>query len=360
MDGLKNLFLFSGLGKESYRNVKQGVRTENRKTLIVFSMLGFIGFISSLIVSVITGFGMGNAAISSMCGIFFGMTILAMFATKKYPVIINWLCYLFTAMILSIGVYAGVVKIDQRTTLLLPFFIFSAVLFYERLIIIVSQIVVAEVIYLSIIINYQSGELFTTNASNSAIFCVVGVFTAGYIMKMKYKKIEAEYNNRQLIEKDSLTSLYNRRSYEHELQLVKINKVPVAICAFDINGLKDVNDTLGHSAGDELIVGSAYCINEVFGKYGKVFRTGGDEFMAILDKEVGNTDRMHQEFISLMSSWKGREVSGINVSCGIAIVNSDYETRLEEALKEADKLMYIEKRQYYERTGIERRKQGSV
>lgn len=49
----------------------------------------------------------------------------------------------------------------------------------------------------------------------------------------------------------------------------------------DVNGLKVINDSLGHIAGDELICGAADCLKQVFGTYGKVFRIGGDEYAVI-------------------------------------------------------------------------------
>ena len=47
--------------------------------------------------------------------------------------------------------------------------------------------------------------------------------------------------------------------------------------SIDVNGLKIVNDEIGHAAGDELIKGAADCMTKAFGSYGKVYRTGGDE-----------------------------------------------------------------------------------
>ena len=79
---------------------------------------------------------------------------------------------------------------------------------------------------------------------------------------------------------DSLTSVYNRNRFNHLLKEVEgcaLEKVGVAF--FDLNGLKVVNDTLGHSEGDKLIKRTAKGISEVFGK--NVYRMGGDEFSVI-------------------------------------------------------------------------------
>lgn len=64
--------------------------------------------------------------------------------------------------------------------------------------------------------------------------------------------------------------------------------------SIDVNGLKIVNDEIGHAAGDELIKGAAKCMKEVIGSYGKVYRTGGDEFVSIFfaSKEQLETIKM--------------------------------------------------------------------
>jgi len=85
--------------------------------------------------------------------------------------------------------------------------------------------------------------------------------------------------------KDGLTDLYNRRAYEKDLtELSKVSLTSdLVYISMDVNGLKVINDTLGHVAGDELILGSSECMRNVFKPYGKVYRIGGDEFVAILN-----------------------------------------------------------------------------
>ena len=51
----------------------------------------------------------------------------------------------------------------------------------------------------------------------------------------------------------------------------------------DVNGLKEANDTLGHEAGDELIIGSAECLEKSFEGINTIYRLGGDEFTVIVE-----------------------------------------------------------------------------
>lgn len=89
---------------------------------------------------------------------------------------------------------------------------------------------------------------------------------------------------RDLAERDTLTGLYNRRSFENKLN--EYNGKPInqiAMISIDINGLKFINDTLGHFIGDNMIITAGHLIFQEFSAHGHVARIGGDEFGIILD-----------------------------------------------------------------------------
>lgn len=123
---------------------------------------------------------------------------------------------------------------------------------------------------------------------------------------------------------DPLTNTYNRRFLElfATTQLAKPN---IYIALVDINKLKDINDTLGHIAGDEMIVKVANILKE----FGFVVRYGGDEFLVILDNDV-QVDRFkvvctEQDFFSYGIAKKTEDIS------------------FEEAMNTADSIMYANK-----------------
>ena len=96
------------------------------------------------------------------------------------------------------------------------------------------------------------------------------------------KSHEADVMER-LAHVDGLTGLKNRTSLnEHEFALKHESEGVAVLTVFDINYLKKVNDTYGHKAGDDFIRHGASIIDKSFGETGWIFRTGGDEFFAIL------------------------------------------------------------------------------
>ena len=71
----------------------------------------------------------------------------------------------------------------------------------------------------------------------------------------------------------------------------------------DLNGLKKANDTLGHSAGDELICAAANCMKFAFASYGKIYRIGGDEFVVLIQESVSDIDSILQMFDTTIHDW---------------------------------------------------------
>jgi diguanylate cyclase (GGDEF)-like protein/PAS domain S-box-containing protein len=98
-------------------------------------------------------------------------------------------------------------------------------------------------------------------------------------------KKKAESEMLYLSYHDHLTGLYNRRFFEQELRrLDTIENLPISIIMFDVNGLKLVNDSFGHDAGDSLLKKAAEAINKMCRKEDMVARIGGDEFVLLLPK----------------------------------------------------------------------------
>ncbi len=159
---------------------------------------------------------------------------------------------------------------------------------------------------------------------------------------------------------DDMTGFLNRRAYEAQLEYYRRNPIPenLVFTVFDINQLKHVNDTLGHAAGDELICGFASIANKLKmlqGKNGKVFRTGGDEFVGIFCLTPEQYAIGEKEFFNHVSKWRGKLVKRIAIASGTACRLDYPDLNIDELAKIADQNMYTSKAEYYKRKGIERR-----
>lgn len=161
----------------------------------------------------------------------------------------------------------------------------------------------------------------------------------------------------QISHTDELTQLGNRRAYEEALRELDEEKdVDITIISMDVNGLKKVNDTMGHAAGDELIKGAAQCMLQAFGGYGNIYRTGGDEFVALLNITGEDISAILANFDVYLKNRTGTRVNSISVSYGF-VNRSEYRDKtMEQIISLADRGMYEMKKKYYEAEGIDRRK----
>ncbi len=156
---------------------------------------------------------------------------------------------------------------------------------------------------------------------------------------------------------DKLTQCYNRRAYENDLHTYP--DVPpeedFVFVSIDVNGLKKVNDTLGHAAGDELLFGAAECMRRCLGNSGKVYRTGGDEFAAIIFANEDRLREMKADLEETVRNWSGEVVDSLSISCGYVTKKEFPNSTVSEMAKIADARMYEAKEQYYNERGGKRR-----
>lgn len=153
---------------------------------------------------------------------------------------------------------------------------------------------------------------------------------------------------RRMSYEDALTGVYNRNKYNELIQAAPdLWRKRLGVAYFDLNGLKEVNDAQGHSAGDDLLQRTAEWLREVFDN--RVYRIGGDEFVV-----VDNT-RKKDEFRTTVYAVQ-REMAKDGISCSVGVSWSDTELSLKERFDEADRLMYEEKRKFYGLHQNDRRK----
>ncbi|MCQ2519045.1 MAG: GGDEF domain-containing protein [Lachnospiraceae bacterium] len=156
--------------------------------------------------------------------------------------------------------------------------------------------------------------------------------------------------------KDGLTKLLNRRAYEEEMEKLDRSIPENMICvSMDLTGLKRVNDNLGHAAGDELISEAGRLITESFGKYGKIFRTGGDEYFGLLQADISEYEAAKAKLDEICENWKGTYSDSMKIAVGAASLKDVESRQMLELCKCADQRMYQAKSEWYKSTGINRR-----
>lgn len=177
------------------------------------------------------------------------------------------------------------------------------------------------------------------------------------------KRAEAEV--RQLSLTDELTGLHNRRGFfllaEQQLKIAQRMQTPGCLLFADLDGLKQVNDSLGHEMGDRLIADAAQVLKQTFRDADIIARLGGDEFVVLLpscSSHLGefqtrlqaNIDDFNQRYtsdsaveIALKAHSYGKIAYRLSISLGVYCFDPTDDCSLEYLLAQADKLMYEDK-----------------
>jgi len=158
---------------------------------------------------------------------------------------------------------------------------------------------------------------------------------------------------------DELTGFYNRHAYEDEIAALSESKNldSFVYVSIDVNSLKTVNDSLGHEAGDELLMGACECMKQCYGAYGKLFRTGGDEFAALIFADDSQLEEIKKDIDDVTENWNGKLIDDLAISCGYVTKKEVPNMSIHQMAVLADKRMYENKTKYYREKGIDRRGQ---
>jgi diguanylate cyclase (GGDEF)-like protein/PAS domain S-box-containing protein len=161
------------------------------------------------------------------------------------------------------------------------------------------------------------------------------------------RRLEAQL--RHLADRDGLTGLHNRRSFQRQLdhQVARAHRYGelAAVLVLDLDAFKDVNDSLGHHAGDELLKHVSRVLQQRLRDSDIIGRLGGDEFAVLLP--AADLDRAQRVVAALKRELAESPVllEGVNItvqaSIGLAALTRDLDG--EGALKVADQAMYLAK-----------------
>lgn len=174
-----------------------------------------------------------------------------------------------------------------------------------------------------------------------------------------YTKLSEANDIMDLYVKDSLTGLYNRRGFEENISKVFKNGLfeqhGIAVVSIDMDGLKWINDNLGHPSGDEALKATASCLERALQPNEFGARMGGDEFSAIL--VLDNTARVGQfirKFRNEIKEFNKTSNAEYTVSASVGTCEVPSWDLLMESINKADKIMYVEKRtKKHSRTSME-------
>jgi diguanylate cyclase (GGDEF)-like protein len=163
--------------------------------------------------------------------------------------------------------------------------------------------------------------------------------------------VELQGELRRMGTSDALTRLMNRRGFlpsaEHQLEVAKRTNQPMALMFLDLDGLKQVNDTLGHFAGDGMLTEGAFVLRETFRASDLIARMGGDEFCVLFTAESYHSAKIAlsrlKVAVDAANEGEARPFL-LSFSAGVAMFDPEDPCTLDQLIKLADQRMYARKR----------------
>ncbi|MEH2350814.1 MAG: sensor domain-containing diguanylate cyclase [Nostoc sp.] len=169
------------------------------------------------------------------------------------------------------------------------------------------------------------------------------------IQEVRNRK-QSEIEGRKLSLTDDLTGLHNRRGFfmmaEQQLKIAHRMRLLCWVIFIDLDGLKQVNDTLGHEIGDALIIDAGQLLKQTFRNSDIVARLGGDEFIVFISSYFKDADSI-QEYLQVnianFNQQQNRSYE-LSMSMGIECYSPESNMSLEQLIAKSDELMYAHKR----------------
>jgi len=146
---------------------------------------------------------------------------------------------------------------------------------------------------------------------------------------------------------DSLTGLPNRALFMQQLEeaLARARRkgTPVSVLYLDLDGFKIVNDTLGHEAGDEVLVDVAGRLRHSLREIDSVARLGGDEFGIVLEEPLEGATLVAQRIVRQFERPWSLSSGSVSIGVSVGVAAREHDEGLDELLRQADTAMYAAK-----------------
>jgi diguanylate cyclase (GGDEF)-like protein len=354
---LRMLFLGGGVNNEEFVALYPSIDRENRVLLEVFSRLaGIMFFLLSIVSTLPSGFVTVNSSTYLICGfVMLAIMLCERFIAPKHHAFATALVYVFEIVLYVFSIRISMLHADKPAVSAVAFLLVTPLLFYDRPVRLIALIATDVAAFCALAICTKRPEIAETDVWNMVTFGIVAAATTLFIMSIKIRALAQSRQIEYISQTDLLTGLKNRNHYENQLPNYPAMYTRNLICVYgDVNGLHEMNNRYGHTAGDRMLREVAAAMQAYFGPE-HTYRIGGDEFAAF---------RMdtHPENVSAELERMGRELAakGYYVSFGIAErVKEQGAFSMSELIREAEIGMCAAKREFYRQPEHNRRNRSS-
>lgn len=349
---LKRIILSAGIEEEEYRSVAEEINISNQKTVVLFSAV--VLFILCCLYTA-SFFADGISQNRSIYGGFLPLVLLTCFLAyklgKTHKKIMFLITYLFLGVILMIGIMIGtVLEPTEITATFIAVMLTAPQLFTDRPWHMYVMLGCISSLFIYMALKFKDPITWSSDITNTLVFGVLSAIVCSYTITIRVARFRLERTIRMMAEFDQLTGLKNRNSYEGSLEKVSDWECEKVYCSYiDVNGLHELNNVEGHDAGDRMLKYVADAILTLFDKE-NVYRVGGDEFVILgTDMEVPEIESRIVRIREIV------EAEDYHIAVGICCEEKEH-LDLAVLIKKAEQMMYQDKRDFYKKSGNDRRR----
>jgi len=337
---------------EQWEQIRPSISRENHGNILVASLATMSILVVMVILSLVNGRARTNQALYLVMFVLAPTTYLV--ARNTDPAnekVTRLLMYVLISLCLLYAAILGTVFNPDQNACTFPALILAVPVFFtDRCRWMTTCIVIHTIIFVCMTLLFVDEAFVTNDIINSCVFAAVGIFINFHMVNVRFRRMTAELRLAELSEKDLLTGVRNRNSFELTLDGYPEKCQRVLGCIYlDLNGLHELNESERHTSGDAELKCVGAALKEEFGEE-DTYRIGGDEFVIfVLDPVEGELEER------VGSVRRKIEQGSYHVSVGVAQAQRP-DIDVNALLKQAELLMYDDKRRYYEQEGIDRRR----
>lgn len=355
---IREYFIYGGVTKEQYDSIGHLIAEENHRVWKLVSIIFEIVFVGLFIFSIISqnhhdwSIGFGILAGTMIFSVLAFFVLLKPSSKALLPFI-----YMSLTLILATDIYIGIFVEKSRPSVVFPALMVGiSFLTLDRPIrfLCMQFVSLASFITLtSIFKNNIDGNtiVLVTDILAGTLFTGAGILISLFLSSLRMRDLVIRKNAEIERDRDALTNVANKLAYDRMVDSISAklgdSNLKFAVVIFDVNGLKQTNDTYGHDQGDKLLVRCCELIQNSF-KNTQIYRIGGDEFAAIvMGEDYANRERIIREFHEKINKSHEEATSLLedtSIAIGVAIYNPKRDRDYLSVFSRADAEMYDNKR----------------
>ena len=361
---LRGVLLYSTTIPDEDGDIRRQVTEDNRRFATALSVFGIVAF-ALLVLSTagggwLTYFRAVYLASIAVCTV---TLVVASVLAPRTPALTDVVVCVMKVAYLAVGIGIACSLPDGRTATFVATALLVPIMFVTDTLPTLVMELAAVALYVIVGSRVCDADVYSWTLTQLVVFSLDGVLIGHLINRTRLERYvfsvsaarlaRANARRAELQERyayfDQMTGVRNRRAYSEAFDgLARPGVGRYSIAVVDVNGLKEVNDRLGHAAGDELIVAVADAIQACF-EGDDVFRLGGDEFAVISARGADEVEASLAELASRGDAWVGEHARGFSLAYGVASSNDHPDAGAVE--RAADRSMYESKRRHYEALG---------